>query len=142
MKRVVLNPMELYHFKVYMPLEIIQAARQLERRAATARFSFHTQEWLEGSASNDALRLHKHRFSSRNLRETLLRIARMLPTPFEVGVSNGRVFKYAVRLPLDADNDITVVVGANNVVRTAWINSKEDQHRSLDTSKYVPNPNV
>lgn len=94
-----------------------------------------------GTASDDALRLYKHQYTRKNLQDALLHIARTLPTPFEVGVRNGRVFKYAVRLPLDADKDITVVVGANNVVRTAWINSRKDQHRTLDISKYVPNPN-
>lgn len=132
--------MELYHIDVYMPLSILQAARQLEKRAATARLSVHTKEWLEGTASDDALRLYKHRYTRKNLRDALLHIARTLPTPFEVGVENGRVFKYAVRQPLDEDNDITVVVDANGVVRTAWINSKDDQHWTLDSSKYVQNP--
>lgn len=132
--------MELYHIDVYMPLNILQGAKELEKRAARARLSIHTKEWLLGTASDDGLRLYKHRYTKKNLQDALLHIARTLPAPFEVGVVNGRIFKYAVRQPLDEDNDITVVVGANGVVRTAWINSKDDQHWTLDVSKYVPAP--
>ena len=134
--------MELYHIDVFMPKEVLVAVRNMMPRASHAKLSHHTVNWLKQIGSDDEKWLYKHRYSRVDLRNALLHITRTLPTPFEVGVVDGRVVKYAVRQPLDEDNDITIVLGANNVVRTAWINSKYDIHRTLDRSKYVQKPNL
>lgn len=54
-------------------------------------------------------------------------------TTFYKGVVN--VIKGVVRTSYDDTYDISIVFGVNKV-RTAWINRKDDTHKTLDTSKY------
>lgn len=128
----------LYHNEIYMPSEIKAGAAKLMSKAYRARFSRHLKDWLSGNNDESTLRKYKHRCSEGDIKAALLRISRVKPEPFEVEVDdNGQVLKYAVRQPLDSDNDITVVVDVNGVVRTAWVNSNEDIHRTLNPANYV-----
>lgn len=132
--------MELYHSEVFMPSNLVLAAKKLMKNAHRARFSRHVQEWLTGIADEDWLRRYKHRYSAADLKNALLSITRTLPDPFEIGVENGEVIKYAVRVHLTEDTDISIVHDKFGVVRTAWLNRVDDIHKTLDTSKYVSEP--
>lgn len=48
-----------------------------------------------------------------------------------------QVVKQVWRQPLDDHRDLVLVIGASGRVRTVWVNLRSDQHRTLDTSKYV-----
>lgn len=128
--------MQLYHSEVFMPQNLVNQSLIMMKRARVARFSAHVIDWIRGFNSESTLRQYKHRYTETALRNALENISLNRPNPFEVGVENGYVVKYAVRVSLDADNDISVIIGANGVVRTAWINSKEDTHKTLNTEKY------
>lgn len=62
-----------------------------------------------------------YNYSMRDLKEVLLRITRLRPDPFE----------------MNDEDDMTVVIDKNNNIRTAWLNRRDDVHRTLDTTKYV-----
>lgn len=58
----------------------------------------------------------------------------------EVGMEAGRVKKVVVRTSLDQKNDVIYVLipGPSAwLVKTVWINEKNDKHKTLDRSKYV-----
>ena len=128
--------MELYHAEVYMPNWVVCSARMMMTVADSAKMSHHLWGWIH-SKSFDWLARYKHRYTSDDIKRIQREIKRNKPVPFEVGVERGAVVKYAVRLSLDDDNDISMVIDRNGYIRTAWINSKEDTHRTLDKSKYV-----
>lgn len=46
------------------------------------------------------------------------------------------VHKQLVRYPYDSSNDLVMAIVRNGLVKTAWVNSKTDNHRTLDKSKY------
>lgn len=49
----------------------------------------------------------------------------------------GRVEKAVYRIPLDYHRDLVIVViPKSGVVKTVWVNSQRDKHRTLDRSKY------
>jgi hypothetical protein len=63
-------------------------------------------------------------------------------TTIEVGVRDKLVTKMVIRFDYDADKDIVMVINpADGFVRTVWFNQKNDQHNTLDRSKYV-DPNA
>lgn len=59
-------------------------------------------------------------------------------TLIEVGVENGSVVKAMYRQHYDNRHDLCLVINlkANKVV-TVWLNEKNDNHKTLDASKYV-----
>ena len=129
--------MDLYHNEVYMPDDYVDDAHIMMRRAHRAKPSRHVIEWLNGTGSSNSLRLKKHNYTLRDLKEALMHITRTLPDPFEIGVEDEEVIKYAVRMHLNAIDDITLVIDKNNVIRTAWLNKRDDVHSTLDANKYV-----
>lgn len=59
----------------------------------------------------------------------------------EVQVEAGRPVKAVLRVPLDDSRDLVYVlsrpVSGRSFVRTVWCNRANDNHRTLDSSKYV-----
>jgi hypothetical protein len=58
----------------------------------------------------------------------------------EVGMEGQRVAKIVVRAELDDDNDVVFVLIPRNpayLVKTVWINRRDDKHKTLDRSKYM-----
>lgn len=59
---------------------------------------------------------------------------------FEVEVIGNRVTKFVVRTSYNAKHDICVVIVPvtpyEGRVKTVWLNSKSDNHKTLDKNKY------
>lgn len=55
----------------------------------------------------------------------------------EVEVTDGRITKRVVRVPIRNELDIVLVIAADGFVRTVWGNKYSDAHRTLDRSKYA-----
>lgn len=55
---------------------------------------------------------------------------------FEIEISNNRVVKYAIRLEYDENRDISLVISRDYAIITAWLNHKQDKHKTLDKGKY------
>jgi hypothetical protein len=56
---------------------------------------------------------------------------------FECEVIDGRVVKVAVRTRYSNTHDLCTVIGSNGVIITVWLNRIDDNHGTLDRSKYV-----
>lgn len=56
---------------------------------------------------------------------------------FEVSVAHGQVVKYGVRIPLDNERDLCMIVTRDRVVKTVWVNLKTDHHTTLRQHCYV-----
>ena len=61
---------------------------------------------------------------------------------FEVGVENNIPCKFVIRTKYDDSRDIVFVLKKINksvVLITAWLNENDDNHYTLDRSKYICN---
>lgn len=61
---------------------------------------------------------------------------------FEVEIENNSIIKYVVRTKFNYDYDISIVFIINKdkkelFVKTMWLNSRKDKHKTLDSVKYV-----
>jgi hypothetical protein len=56
---------------------------------------------------------------------------------FECEYSEGRLTKLALRCKYSDSHDLCVVISNTGIVITAWLNHKQDNHKTLDTSRYV-----
>lgn len=121
--------MKLYHTSIYMPDNLVNQCTNMMRKASRCRLSRHIKEWLEGEDI-------KHRYSRDDLEGAFFYICKFRPIPFEVGVEGGMVKKFAVRIHLDIDSDISIVINRENVAVTAWINRRDDLHYTLNAEKY------
>lgn len=121
--------MKLYHSSIYMPDNLVNQCTNMMRKASRCRLSRHIQEWLEGEDI-------KHQYSKDDLEGAFFYISKFRPVPFEVGVEGGVVKKFAVRIHLDIDRDISIVISRENVAVTAWINRRDDLHYTLNVEKY------
>lgn len=126
---------ELYHIEVYMPNEFISQAKEHQKSIRKVLFSKHLQNHLSGTD-------FKHNISEQNLILCIRNVVFNPVKPFEVEVENGKVVKYVIRVPYDKQRDISIVVlcektqSDNPLIKTAWLNYKNDLHRTLDYSKY------
>lgn len=55
----------------------------------------------------------------------------------EVEVEHGRAVKRLCRISLDDRRDLVLAIMAGGIVKTVWVNLKNDKHRSLDKSRYA-----
>lgn len=81
-------------------------------------------------------------------------ITNFLPTTLNMEVKETRVFeatvieseqanklgaklvKFGVRLPIDSNRDLVMVVTRDNMVKTVWVNHKNDKHVTLRRELY------
>ena len=108
----------VYHCDVWMPHELRQATLGL--RPVPLIHSGHARR----AAADDGVRLpNVLQLSSWKL--------------VEVEVRGGCAVKLVVRKRYDAARDLVLVVLANGVVKTTWMNQRSDNHRTLNRSAYV-----
>ena len=58
---------------------------------------------------------------------------------FEVEINNGNIVKFCARVQYDDSHDVIIVITGdrfNPIVKTVWLNDKNDSHKTLDRSKY------
>lgn len=60
----------------------------------------------------------------------------------EVDPYSSRVTKRVFRQKYNDEYDLVLVITSEWVIKTVWLNSKKDLHKTLDASKYVPKPSV
>lgn len=55
----------------------------------------------------------------------------------EVEVTNGEISKRVIRVPVEDDLVLVLVINADGFVKTVWGNRASDTHKTLDRSKFV-----
>lgn len=58
----------------------------------------------------------------------------------EVEVTDGKITKRVLRVPIAPNLDLVMVVKADGFVKTVWGNFASDTHKTLDRSKFVHAP--
>lgn len=94
---------------------------------------------LKDAIYND-VRANK-RFSKGTILKSRKRLSNEIYKPFEVLVENGVVVKAVYRINHNKHNDICLVV-RDGLIITAWLNSKCDEHKTLDKNKYIGGENM
>lgn len=126
---------KLLHVEKFMPKAVIKRVLTLQEKLNLDNIvlSKHVEEHLSDGD-------HKHDYSKEGLMACLndIKIVPEVPFEVEVEVEGNRFYitKYVVRVPYSETEDISIVLRGHRVI-TAWINSEEDTHTTLDLSKYA-----
>ena len=142
----------LFHTDVFLPTGVVPATLESQRRIKTIRYSKHLQEHF--AMIDD----RSHDYVEARVKECVESLKKEPRKPFEVEISKDyRYFglgghfltKYVVRVPYDEKCDLVVVIRpvyekkedirvflGEVLVATAWLNSRTDNHYTLDESKY------
>lgn len=119
--------MGLYHKDVYMTKDMIDQSSNL--------YSGHLEESSHFFKRNKGL-TDKYIFDKDIFEEVISSIKRERPAPFEVETDDtGKVVKCCIRYNFDEYRDICIVFRENKII-TFWFNSVNDNHLTLDESKY------
>lgn len=127
---------ELYHEDVYMPEKFTSQAKMHQRSIKKICFSYHLRRHIY----NPDL---KHKISQDKLISCIKNLVLNPIKPFEVEIDEGNLNKYIVRLPYNDYQDISIVILCHNqntglpLVKTAWLNYKDDKHYTLNKNKYM-----
>ena len=146
----------LFHSDVFVPEGIQDEVKRIQRKMTSYRLSKHFKEHLDNQATED--RSHTYfRNAVMNSLNQMTSNSRVLREAFEVelskdyhffGKSGWIVTKYCIRIPYDSQTDLVVVIrpqwdankldydASNNLVATAWINHKRDNHSTLRAGAY------
>ena len=117
----------LYHKDVFWNLKFDVEALELIKTAS--RLSRHLQEHI---ASVD----ERRGFDLTGIEKIINEIKKQNSIScFEVEVENGKVTKAVIRVEYNSRKDICIVF-RKWVVVTAWLCNKNDNHKTLDKSKY------
>lgn len=59
----------------------------------------------------------------------------------EVEIQAGKVFKVVIRMPYNNTCDLVMPILINGaIIKTVWLNRKNDKHETLDHTKYIQKP--
>ena len=124
---------KLYHKDIYLSQDLINQAIHQQQNTTNFIFTKHLIERIE-------CKDHSHNLVTAEKVWTVLSKLKENPIiPFEVETEtyNGieKVTKYVIRDRCDFFEDISIVIRGNRVI-TAYINNSNDEHFTLDTSKY------
>ena len=119
--------MALYHKQVFWKKDFDTESAKLIK--TVNRFSKHLEEYFESNAE-------RRQFDA----DSIIRIIDKLKTfdnikAFEVETDGHELTKCVVRVGFNGKKDICLVFRKGLVV-TAWLCSKDDNHKTLDKSKY------
>ena len=117
----------LYHRQVYWKKNFDFESAELIKSAK--RFSRHLEEYFDDDAE-------RRQFNA----DSIMRIVEKLKTfdnirAFEVETDGHTLTKCVVRVGFNGKKDICIVFRKGLVV-TAWLCNKDDNHRTLDKTKY------
>ena len=121
---------KLYHIQVYIPDELLGSSKELLDRDA------HISNHIFKRISDTMLSKYNRGFTIDELRWLISEMIYDDADPFEVASEDGVTATKAVfRTKYDDYFDISIVV-RKNVIVTAWLNMVDDNHYTLDKTKY------
>lgn len=147
----------LLHKDVFLPDEFKHSVIRLQAKMKSYYLSRHLQEHLDNQDNENRSHRYFRNFVVNTLNE-MCSNSRRLVSPFEVEVSKDFHFfgkpgwfvtKFCIRLPYKINEDLVIVVRPrwdknakdydynNFMITTAWLNSKDDSHKTLDANKYA-----
>lgn len=112
---------KLYHPEVYWPAEVI---RQLPNQTIGVVYTKHAKQ----AAKSD-------RYGHIDLPN---RIDMDRAFVFEAELNSRLCLtKFGVRISLDNERDLCLIITCNLRVKTVWVNLRADEHKTLNKNKYV-----
>jgi len=114
--------MKLYHRDIYMP--------KLTLKDETIRIGYtvHAQD----EAINDRYVDYIEMPSEINLSKVDI---------FEIGIIEGKIAKIVFRMEYNEEYDLCMVLMTHNLkIKTLWLNSVDDKHKTLNHDKYEKCP--
>lgn len=123
-----INARKLYHLDVYMPTYLYTYARRLIMLEDTFIFSNHVKQ---------STTRKKHEFTLKDLNKICHKLNKQC-SPFEIETQFGEITKICVRTQYK-DKDISIALAPVKdglMVKTAWINEKDDDHKTLNVEMY------
>ena len=111
----------LLHSDIYLPEEI----KSLPAKKYNVLYSTHAIEAAKNDRYGKITLSDKIIFSGLNI--------------FEAEIINKELTKIVIRIAYDNTNDLCLAIAIKEnglMVKTVWLNSKNDNHKTLDTSKY------
>lgn len=94
---------------------------------------------VTGPDAGAALRYTVHAFREAQHEHIETRLPCTIPHGYqliEVETLGQRPTKWTVRVPLDTERDLVLVIHHNYQVRTVWVNARTDQHDTLNRARY------
>ena len=141
----------LFHCQVFMPSFLTEEALAVQTRLGKAKIclSFHVgqhcDEEMHRRSGQPSQADRSHAYTREELGRMIACMAEKPLSPFEVEATyhggSWQVTKYAVRLSFSEKTDIVIVVRPKEeetvaFIVTAYLNSQDDCHSTLDRSKY------
>lgn len=140
---------KLFHKEVYLPDGAEVACDNLQRGLKKYFFSRHFEQHLQNQIVED----RSHTYLKDVVVKCLDSLKENPRDVFEVevgkdyhffGKSGWFITKYCCRIPYSSTQDLVVAIRpqyqagklVDNMIVTAWMNSHEDNHYTLDASKY------
>ena len=127
------NEFNLYHNEVFMPKWLQdEVFKLLDFKIVT--FSKHVKKNKNKNKS--------HTYTLREVDTKIKEIKLNKKEAFEIETKNGKVSKFCIRIQCNENEDITIVFMEKEdtlFVKTAWKNSHDDIHYTLDKTKYNEN---
>lgn len=120
--------MSLYHKDVYMTTDLVIQCPSLYngKLKKSKHFLEKTKEYGK-----------KYNFDKNIFDKIVSRIKTEKPIPFEIETNGSKeVVKCCIRMPFDDHKDICIVFRKDLIV-TYWFNDNNDNHYTLDESKYI-----
>ena len=139
---------KLFHKDVFIPNEFQLTLVQMQQQFLGYRLSQHLQDHIK---DNETTFDRKHDYTKEEVLSKLDTIKGNPREVFEVEARKGKeewkVTKFCIRIPFDDKNDMCVAIRPDYtdsstfyrfgfLIVTIWINSNEDSHTTLDTTKY------
>lgn len=129
----------LLHKDIFMPQQVKDATKNMQKSLVANSFSSHLYDHL---LNKD----RKHNYTEEDINKAVEKMTKNPIEPFEVKLVEAnwgklRIVKYCVRMNLNDTTDIVIVIGNKQNVVTAWLNNKNDTHRTLDRNKYYRGSN-
>lgn len=132
---------DLYHIDIYMPKELRKIAKRM-----FAKFKNNTK-FKTNHIYNNQNCDKCHSYNIELIKEALLKVDINEVSIFEIGTNhsiteypNTHIIKFGVRFPYNGKEDVIIFYNPNGSVRTTWLNYKEDNHKTLDVTKYIQPP--
>lgn len=141
-----MNETKLFHSEVFMPKNLIELVRKINKRVDNVRFSYHLKSQSRDNEDK------KHAMNLGTLDNVIKSSKNEEINPFEIELFHAeehrwRVTKYVFRHSYDETRDVVIVLAPtidggkcdwkNVVVKTAWLNNKDDVHATLDEKRYA-----
>jgi len=123
----------LFHKDVFIPSNIQEQCKLLQKDMKHYVFSKHFLTHLKEKED------YKHNYLVHIVHKCLKSLVNAPQEAFEIEFKEDRITKYCCRIPYSRKNDLVVVIrqsALHNLVVTAWLNRKNDIHKSLNKDKY------